>query len=93
VGRYARAVKKSQNLFLSILGHDLRDPLKDSIMGASLIMSTTYIASKHNEVATRIFHSGQKMLKLVNNLLDFTRSRLGGGIPIIRVLRASPLSS
>src|SRR5206468_5693178 len=26
VVRYARAVKKSQNLFLSILGHDLRDP-------------------------------------------------------------------
>ena len=40
MGRYARAVKKSQNLFLSTLGHDLREPLKDSIMGASLIMST-----------------------------------------------------
>jgi len=82
VGRYARAVKKSQNLFLSILGHDLRDPLEHSIMGASLIMSTTYIASKHNEVATGIFKSGQRMLKLVNNLLDFTRTQLGSGLPI-----------
>lgn len=82
VGRYARAVKKSQNLFLSTLGHDLRDPLKDSIMGASLIMSTTYIASKHNESATQIFNSGQRMLKLVNNLLDFTRTQLGSGLPI-----------
>jgi signal transduction histidine kinase len=82
VGRYARAVKKSQNLFLSILGHDLRHPLEDSIMGASLIMSTTYIASKHNELATRIFNSGQRMLKLVNNLLDFTRTQLGSGLPI-----------
>src|SRR3954469_13718509 len=82
VGRYARAVKKSQNLFLSILGHDLRDPLEDSVMGASLIMSTTYLASKHNELATRIFNRGQKMLKLVNNLLDFTRTQLGSGLPI-----------
>jgi signal transduction histidine kinase len=82
VGRYARAVKKSQNLFLSILGHDLRDPLEQSIMGASLIMSTTYIASKHNEVATGIFKSGQRMLKLVNNLLDFTRTQLGSTLPI-----------
>jgi signal transduction histidine kinase len=82
VGRYARAVKKSQNLFLSILGHDLRDPLEDSIMGASLIMSTTYIASKHNEVATQIFNNGQRMQKLVNNLLDFTRTQLGSALPI-----------
>jgi signal transduction histidine kinase len=82
VGRYARAVKKSQNLFLSILGHDLRDPLEDSIMGASLIMSTTYIASKHNEVATHIFNNGQRMQKLVNNLLDFTRTQLGSALPI-----------
>jgi signal transduction histidine kinase len=82
VGRYARAVKKSQNLFLSILGHDLRDPLDASIMGASLIMSTTYIASKHNEVATQIFNNGQRMQKLVNNLLDFTRTQLGSALPI-----------
>jgi signal transduction histidine kinase len=82
VGRYARAVKKSQNLFLSILGHDLRDPLDASVMGASLIMSTTYIASKHNEVATQIFNNGQRMQKLVNNLLDFTRTQLGSPLPI-----------
>jgi signal transduction histidine kinase len=81
VGRYARAVKKSQNLFLSVLGHDLHDPLNDSIMGASLIMSTTYIG-KHNELATQIFNRGQRMLKQVNNLLDFTRTQLGSNLPI-----------
>ena len=79
---YARAVKKSRNLFLSILGHDLRDPLEASIMGASLIMSTTYIASKHNEVATQIFGDGRRMQKVVNDLLDFTRAQLGSVIPI-----------
>jgi len=82
VGRYERDVKKSQNLFLSILGHDLRNPLADSILGASLIRSTTYIASKHYEVATQIFNNGQGMLKTVNNLLDFTRIQLGSGLPI-----------
>ena len=82
VGRYARAVKKSQTLFLSILGHDLRDPLRDSITGASLIMSTTYIASKQNELATQIFNNGQRMQKLVDDLLDFTRTQLGSALPI-----------
>jgi signal transduction histidine kinase len=82
VDRYAKAVKKSQNLFLSILGHDLRDGLEASILGASLIMSTTYIASKHNEVATQIFNDGRRMQNLVNNLLDFTRTQLGSALPI-----------
>jgi signal transduction histidine kinase len=82
VGRYARAVKKSQNLFLSILGHDLCDPLEHTIMGASLIMSTTYIASKHHEIAAQIFNNGQRMQKVVNNLLDFTRTQLGLALPI-----------
>jgi len=82
VGRYERDVKKSRNLFLSILGHDLRNPLTDCIMAASIIKSTTYIASKHNEVATQIFNNGQGMLRTVNNLLDFTRSQLGAGLTI-----------
>lgn len=82
VDRYAKAVKKSQNLFLSILGHDLRDVLEASILGASLIMSTTYIASKHNEVATQIFKDGRRMQKLVNDLLDFARTQLGSTLPI-----------
>lgn len=82
VGRYAQSVTTQQNLFLSILGHDLRNPLVASISGASLIMSTTYIASQHNETATRIFSSSQRMLKLVNDLLDFTRTQLGAQLPI-----------
>lgn len=82
VGRYAQSVTTQQNLFLSILGHDLRNPLAASISGASLIMSTTYIASQHNETATRIFTSSQRMLKLVNDLLDFTRTQLGAKLPI-----------
>jgi len=82
VGRYERDVKKSRNLFLSILGHGLRNPLTESILGASLIKSTTYIASKQNEVATQIFNNGQEMLRTVNDLLDFTRSQLGSGLTI-----------
>jgi len=82
VARYAQSVTTQQNLFLSILGHDLRNPLAASISGASLIMSTTYIASQHNETATRIFSSSQRMLKLVNDLLDFTRTQLGAKLPI-----------
>jgi signal transduction histidine kinase len=33
-------------------------------------------------VATRMFNSAKRMSKLINDLIDFTRTHLGPGIPI-----------
>jgi signal transduction histidine kinase len=82
VARYSKMVKQSQNLFLAILGHDLRNPLGTTVMAASFIMGANDIDSKYTLAATRIFNSGQRMSKLVNDLIDFTRTHLGSGIPI-----------
>jgi signal transduction histidine kinase len=40
------------------------------------------VPSKYVLAATRIFNSGQRMSKLIADLIDFTRSHLGAGIPI-----------
>ncbi|TCS38030.1 signal transduction histidine kinase [Paucimonas lemoignei] len=82
VARYAKLVKQSQNMFLAILGHDLRNPLGTIITGASFIMQATDIASKYIVAATRMFNSGQRMNKLIGDLIDFTRSHLGSGLPV-----------
>jgi signal transduction histidine kinase len=82
VARYARLVKQSENMFLAILGHDLRNPLGTVITGATFIMRATDVPSKYVLAATRIFTAGQRMSKLILDLIDFTRSHLGAGIPI-----------
>lgn len=82
VARYAKMVKRSQNMFLAILGHDLRNPLGTVITGASFITQALDIPSKYIVVGTRIFNSGQRMTKLINDLIDFTRTHLGSGLPV-----------
>jgi signal transduction histidine kinase len=82
VARYEKMVKQSQNMFLAILGHDLRNPLGTVITGASFIMQSVEIAPKYVLVANRIFNGGQRMSKLISDLIDFTRTHLGPGIPI-----------
>lgn len=82
VARYAKMVKHSQNMFLAILGHDLRNPLGTVITGASVVTQATDIPSKYIVIATRIYNSGQRMTKLINDLIDFTRTHLGAGLPV-----------
>jgi signal transduction histidine kinase len=82
--RFAQDLDQSREMFLAMLGHDLRTPL-GAIVGSAHIMVNT---KDLPEVALRrvflILNSGQRMNALVGDLLDFTRSRLGGGIPIVR---------
>jgi signal transduction histidine kinase len=82
VARYEQLVKQSQNMFLAILGHDLRNPLGTLVSGASFVMQANDIPPKYILVATRMFSSAKRMSKLVNDLIDFTRTHLGPGIPI-----------
>lgn len=82
VARYEFMVKQSQNMFLAILGHDLRNPLGTVVTGSSFLMQANDIPPKYILVATRMFNSAKRMSKLINDLIDFTRTHLGPGIPI-----------
>jgi signal transduction histidine kinase len=82
VARYAAVVKQAQDMFLGVLGHDLRTPLGAIIMSAQLLMQNTSADSKYIKAASLIYSSGKQMRKLVNDLLDFTRTRLGQPMPV-----------
>ena len=82
VARYELMVKQTQNMFLAILGHDLRNPLGTIVTGSSFLMQALDVPPKYVLVATRMFNSARRMSKLINDLLDFTRTHLGPGIPI-----------
>ena len=84
ITRYTQDLDNSKEMFLAILGHDLRTPLGSVMMSAEFMLDTGELVEPHLELAKRISRSAKRMNQMVGALLDFTRSRLGGGIPIDR---------
>jgi signal transduction histidine kinase len=82
--RYTRDLDQSKEMFLAILGHDLRNPLNAVIMGSQYMLDTIELVEPHRTLATRMLRSARRMNAMVGDLLDFTRSRLGTGVPIVR---------
>jgi signal transduction histidine kinase len=82
VARYSSEVKRAQDLFLGILGHDLRNPLGAIIMSARFLIQDVTLSGKHIKAASIIHNSGMTMSQLINDLLDFARTRLGQSLPI-----------
>lgn len=84
IAKYAQDVDRLKDLFLGVLGHDLRNPLGAIMMSATVMITKEGPAWPHLKTASRILSSGTRMDGLISDLLDFTRSRLGAGIPVVR---------
>lgn len=82
--RYAQDVDRSKELFLGALGHDLRNPLGAIMMSATVMMTQEGPDWPHLKTVSRIVRSGTRMNEIIGDLLDFTRTRLGAGIPVVR---------
>lgn len=82
VAEYSGIVQKSQNLFLAILGHDVRTPLNAINIGAHLLLHDETLSSKQGKVASRIMRSSERLQGIVSELLDFAVASSGEGIPI-----------
>lgn len=82
VARYSSMVKQAQDVFLGILGHDLRNPLGAITLSAQYLIQSTSLESRYIKVAAMIYNSSKQMSLLIHDLLDFTRTRLGQGMPI-----------
>ena len=84
IARYTQDLDQSKEMFLAILGHDLRTPLGAVITSSKFMLETQELTEPVLTLTTRIASSSTRMNQMVDALLDFTRSRLGGGIPIVR---------
>jgi signal transduction histidine kinase len=75
-----RAVQLS-DMFVSILGHDLRTPLGAIKLSAETIVRLSP-DSRALRPAGRILTSTERMTRMIEQLLDFARVRQGRGIPL-----------
>lgn len=84
VSRYNSEVEQAKEIFLATLGHDLRTPLGAIYTSAAFMLDTHELTEPHLSLTKRIAASAKRTVGMVGDLLDFTRGRLGGGIPITR---------
>jgi signal transduction histidine kinase len=82
ITRFTQDLDKSKEMFLAILGHDLRNPIGAVMTSAKFMLDTKELPEPHLTLTSRIVSASTRMNHMVGALLDFTRSRLGGGIPI-----------
>jgi signal transduction histidine kinase len=85
VAHYGATVERAKNLFLAVLGHDLRTPLSAVLAAGSAILRAESESTGTVKAAAVILRSGARMSQMVSDLVDFTRARLGDGIPLVRV--------
>jgi signal transduction histidine kinase len=74
-----RATNELREQFIAILGHDLRNPLHAVIAGGELL-ERRLTDPAQRMIASRIKTHARRMSSLINDVLDFARGRLGGGI-------------
>jgi signal transduction histidine kinase len=83
--RFMEQLEESRDFAIAVLAHDLRNPLNAILSSAQLLQLTESIGrTTVDEIASNIIGSGTQMSKLINNLLDFTRTRLGQPLPLKR---------
>lgn len=72
--------------FIAVLGHDLRNPLAAISAGATLISAKAKANdSGFASILNQMQNSVNRMAELIDNVLDFARGRLGGGLSVERV--------
>jgi hypothetical protein len=82
VTRYSAQTDLYRDQFVGILGHDLRSPLGAITACAALLAHAAADDLRQARVAARILTSAQRMERMIADLLDLTRTRLGGVIPL-----------
>ncbi len=82
--RFADELDRSRELFIAILGHDLRNPLNTVLMASEFMLESGELPEAHTAITERIVRSANRMNAMTGDLLDFACSRLGTGIPVSR---------
>lgn len=77
-----RATSELREQFIAILGHDLRNPLQAIYATSALMERKLEPNTPLAGMADRIKVNARRMSSMINDVLDFARGRLGGGIGV-----------
>lgn len=76
-----KAVSDLREQFIAVLGHDLRNPLSAVSTTAELLLRRP--EPDVNRLGARLKTTSRRMGKLIDDVLDFARGRMGTGIGVV----------
>ncbi len=80
--QYTQDMDRAMDMFVAILGHDLRVPLDASLMASQFLLDKQIHEEPVLSMLNVIARSNKRMAQMVSDLLDFTRGLTADGIPI-----------
>ena len=79
---FSEQTARTRDTFLAMLGHDLRSPLATMTMAGNFLTRPNEGSERTLAIGARVKRSAASMTTMVNDLLEYTRSQLGGAMPI-----------
>jgi signal transduction histidine kinase len=79
VSRYTEQVRQYTNLFMGMLGHDIRNPLGSIHLSAQLLMHKGILAKQD---AAPIVNGVKRIQDIVELIVDFSRAQADGTMPV-----------
>jgi len=79
VARYTDQVDRSTNLFMGMLGHDIRNPLGTIRLATELLTRSGQLTTAS---AQPIVNAAKRIQNIVELIIDFTRAQSAGVMPI-----------
>lgn len=70
-----------RELFLAILGHDLRSPLASVALAGDILAKPGIAAEKVNRLALDVTRATQVMANMIHDLMGYASTQLGGTMP------------